>query len=172
MKAISFSVAVLFISLLSCCKDKYTDDDFVLNKTEYTGDQLKIDGYYYSQVEGEEYYRLYIFYQNGITLLPGIDNDPYAYISNILLDSSFGDAKYVWGLFIIEDNIIKIEYYEPKMIEGMPAYLQTGDIINDTTFVITEVKRSKDGSEYRTINETYHYQHYNPKPDSTNNFVK
>ena len=58
------------------------------------------------------------------------------------------------------------------MIEGMPAYLKTGDIINDTTFVITEVERSKDGSERRTINEMYHYKHYSPKPDSTNNFVK
>lgn len=172
MKTIIYSILVLIIlSFFSCIGDKYTDDKFVLNRTKYTGNQLKTDGYYYSDVEGEDYYNLYVFYCNGVVLLPGVSSNTDEYISGFA--NGFNKKiKDFWGLFLIENNIIQIEYYRPKMIEGMPAYLETGEILNDTTFVITEVKRSKDDSERRTINETYHFKQFSNKPDSTNNFIK
>ncbi|MFT3740242.1 MAG: hypothetical protein QM786_15965 [Breznakibacter sp.] len=171
MRALSISIAMLILLLSSCCKEKYTDDEFVLDKTSYLGNQIKTDGYYYSQVEGEDYYRLYVFYRDGIVLIPGVFSNPDEYISNFVAGFN-KEIKDFWGLYVIEDSSISIEYYVPKMIEGMPAYLKTGDIINDTTFVITEVKRSKNGSERKTISETYRYKYFDEKPDSTNSFIK
>lgn len=172
MRTFYFSFMIMVFLSSSCNKEKYTDDEFVLQKTDFTGNQLKIDGYYYSDVENENYYRLFVFYFNGVTLLPGSTNEPETYISELANDQSLGEVKYIWGLYLIEGNNIKIEYYVPKMVVGMPAYLETGNIINDTTFVITEVERSKDGSEHKILNDKFHFKHFSPKPDSTNNFVK
>jgi len=172
MKTINILIiAVANLLFVSCIKDKYTDDSFKLNKNEYFGKQLKIDGYYYSSVENEDYFSLYVFYRNGVVLIPGVSDNPDEYLDGFTSGSGINN-KDSWGLFLIENNTIQIEYYEPKMIEGMAAYLKTGEIINDTTFVITEVKRSKDGSERMTINETYQYKQFIPKPDSTNKFIK
>jgi hypothetical protein len=155
----------------SCTKGIFSDDKFVTNKTEYTGTQLRIDGYYQSKSEVEDYYYLYVFYRNGIVLLPGVSNTPSPYIMKFV-DNFNHEIKTFWGLFIIGNGEITIEYYKSKMVEGLPAYIRTGEILNDTTFVLKEEKRSKDGSELKSIDETYHFRKFNPKPDSTNSFLK
>ena len=165
MRTLSISIVMLILLLSSCCKDKYTDDEFVLDKTSYLGNQMKVDGYYYSPVEGEDYYRLYVFYRNGIVLIPGVSSNPDEYILSFVKGFN-KEIKVFWGLYVIDNNSIQIEYYKPKMIEGLPAYLKTGNIINDSTFVITSVERSKDGSEYQTLNEVYHYKYFSPQPDN------
>ncbi len=53
----------------------------------------------------------------------------------------------------------------------MPAFNYSGDILNDTTFLITKVKRAS-GSFTTAIDDTYHFKHFSPKPDSRNEFVK
>jgi hypothetical protein len=175
MRKIDIPIVVLslIISLfLSCCKNKLYDDEFVLDKTKYTGNQLKIDGYYYSPVENEDFFSLYVFYRNGIVLIPGVCDNPEECLAEFKPGSALFKYKYSWGLFLIDSNSISIEYYIPKMIEGMPAYIAMGDIINDTTFIIKEIKRSKNNSVRQLVNETYHYKQFSLKPDSTNIFLK
>jgi hypothetical protein len=73
---------------------------------------------------------------------------------------------------LISDNEIKIELYEPRMIGRLRSYLKTGNILNDNTILLTEEKRAKNGKDKISINETYYYKHYLPKPDSTNKFIQ
>jgi hypothetical protein len=47
MKIILILMAVLFSSN-SCDKETLQDDELTLNKMPFTGNQLRIDGYYYS----------------------------------------------------------------------------------------------------------------------------
>jgi hypothetical protein len=164
-------LTLFFLTLPSCIKEKFSDDKFVTSKTEYTANQLRIDGYYQSKSEKEDYYYLCVFYRNGIVLLPGVAYEPNSYIAK-LVDNFNHEIKTFWGLFIIENGKITIEYYKPKMIEGLPAYLRTGEIINDTTFILKEEKRSKDDTEFKIISETYLFKQFSPKPDSTNKFLK
>lgn len=166
-KYITLIIASLFLTIITSCdiKDQYTDDEFILKKTDYKGNELSIDGYYYHKL-GENSYYVLIFYRNG-TIFKNGASDHEEYIAN----TNGSNVRQHWGLFIIENNTIKIEYYMPKMYEGLPAYIKAGEILNDTTFIFKEQYRSKDDSEYQEINETYHFKKFSPKPDSTNNFI-
>ena len=48
---------ILFLN--SCIKEILTDEELTLNRNAYTGDQLRIDGYYYTQFR--DIYRIYFF---------------------------------------------------------------------------------------------------------------
>lgn len=50
--------------LNACEKFKSLDDELILNKTSYTNDQLRIDGYYYTQIR--DIYIIYFLYRDGI----------------------------------------------------------------------------------------------------------
>ena len=90
-------------------------------------------------------------------------------------DGSFFDSKkdnkLYLGLFNIDTDIIKIEKWYPSSGGGMPVYLHSGEILNDTTFVITQSIRPKTG-EQKELNEVYHFKEFSPKPDSTNTFIQ
>lgn len=78
-----------------------------------------------------------------------------------------------WGVFQIKEDSIWIESWFD--LDGPEkAYMQSGIILNDTTFVITEIYKNKrckkKGLEDR--NKVYHFREFYPKPDSTNSFVK
>ena len=67
---------VLFLTFVmtSCKSDDglLKDDDLSLSRKEYTGNQLRIDGYYYFNYTNEEdYVRVYFFYKNGMILYGG-----------------------------------------------------------------------------------------------------
>lgn len=75
-------------------------------------------------------------------------------------------------MFSIQNNLIKIEYYHEDRDWGFRSFTKEGEILNDTTFVIKESYRTKDGSEAEVLNETYHFMKLEQKPDSVNEFVK
>lgn len=79
--------------------------------------------------------------------------------------------KDYWGIFNIKNDSIVFERWYPSSGGPFPAYLRSGKILNDTTFVITKSFRSKIGNEEQQLNETYHFRKFSPKPDSTNIFV-
>ena len=168
-KSIVFGI-IIFMIIASCSiREAYQDDEFILEKTDYTGNELRINGYFHSDISAGGNYILYVLYRNGIILFPGGSDNPEETIDGFVEEFN-SDSQTFWGLFQIKDNTIKIEYYMPKMYEGLPAYIKAGEILNDTTFVFREQYRSKDNSEYQEINETYHFKQYSPKPDSTNSF--
>jgi hypothetical protein len=164
------SIIFLILTINNCSKIAFwKDDELSISKTPYTGNQLRIDGYYFQLTPNIEWTETFFFYRNGIVLKSYINNDTGLFETVI----SFSKLRY--GVFEISNENIKFEKWYPSSPgEGFPAYVRSGHILNDTTFVITESYRMKKGkkTEVDSENETYHFRQFSPKPDSTNSFIK
>jgi len=172
-------IITLFVLLMSNCnKDKiWKDDELSTNKEPYTGNQLRIDGYYYELVDGVMH-GIYCLYDNGVIhhLGDGIKFSEINQFEQTITTTEFIEKirkiKYSWGVFKVEGNQIKFERWYPSE-PPYKAYVRAGEILNDTTFIITESYRMHKGkkTEVKDRNETYHFKQFSPKPDSTNNFI-
>ena len=162
----------------NCKKNPLKDDELSIAKEHYISNQLRINGYYYNNWGNPERSTIYFFYQNGVLL--GGDSPLTSEISvreqefingTYYLNSK--NVKYAWGVFNIENNVIKFERWYPSD-PPLKAYVRAGEILNDTTFMITESYRMYDGkkTEVHSKNEIYHFKQFSHKPDSTNNFVE
>ncbi len=163
-------ILLFFLSLffINCSKEK--DDKLNLVQQDFNGNQLRLDGYYFTEKENFEgiIYSRYTLYQNGIIRFLGGPNT----LDNIIFSSA--NSKTVWGIFNIENNIIQFERWYPSSGGPLEAYVRAGKILNDTTFHITETYRLLNGekTQYRLKDEIYHFKQFSPKPDSTNNFIR
>ena len=176
-------LATLLLTLSSCYEIFMgKDDTLTMTRTDYTGNQLKIDGYYYLKDSASYKDSMYrwvhggiFLYRNGIIRQVGssgknpIDYD--VYISSIP-ETFKKSGKLSVGVFLIQDKNIKIERWENT--QPIKAYTYTGTIINDTTFHITERYRLLKGkkTELAVENLIYYYHRFSPKLDSTNLYVK
>jgi len=152
------------------------DDKLSLETSQYTGNQLRIDGYYYN-LYNEEIHNISFFYENGVTLNCGgafsdfkeADDYIMTYFINI---KKHQKSKINWGVYSIECKKIKIERWAPSQ-KPYRAYIRSGIIVNDSSFIINEIYRMDKGirTEIRKINEIYYFKAYNPKPDSTNSYI-
>jgi len=172
---------IMILSVVSSCNidDIFKDDELSIAREPYIGNQLRIDGYYYQENDGK-FYTMHCFYRNGIVLYlgGGFSLSQIIELENRIQDGSFyNDAKKLktyWGVFKIENSNIKFERWYPSSGGGLPTYVREGNILNDTTFVITESYRMKKGkkTEAETRNESYYFKAFSPKPDSTNTFIE
>ena len=176
MKKIVFYF-LLLVFCLSCEEPViFKDDELSLPKQEYTGKELKIDGYYY--IKFNNIFEVFFLYKDGIITYAGTipiedlserekrfqNGEFYNHIKNI---------KFFWGVFNIKNNQILYERWCPSE-PPYRTYVREGNIINDTTFVITKLFRMVNGkkTEESELNEVYHFKQFSPKPDSTNKFIK
>ncbi len=69
-----FVVSIIVLTIFSCRK-KWTA--FELKRQDYSGNQLRTDGYYYRVAEGDKPTRLFCFFRNGVLLNMGgtLEND-------------------------------------------------------------------------------------------------
>jgi len=173
---------IIFIVAMSgnCTKDiVFKDDELSFQRIPYTGNQLRVDGYYYQKKDGK-FFTMYCFYRDGIVLYlgGGFTSGQIIELEDRIQNGSFyqdiKNQKDYWGVFKIENTSILFEKWYPSSGGGLPAYVRAGEILNDTTFVITESYRMQGGKkkEVRERNETYHFRKFSPKPDSTNIFIK
>ena len=152
-------------TLLCCCKD----DELSLSRVPYTGNELRIDGYYYNNIGS---LNVHFFYRNGIVRYGGGGYKDFEEFEKCVRNSNIpGNSITDWGVFLINSSDIKFERWYSSSGGGAPAYIREGKILNDTSFHITVSYRSN-GSERREIDELYHFREFSPKPDSTNNFIK
>jgi len=165
------NLILLILSMLftQCCLEK---DDVLPKAIPYTGNQLKMDGYYYQITYNNKIYSSFVMYNNGILidiseLENTIEEMDESIRKNYVRDSWYKKNKYVWGVFFIEDDAIRIN----QLSQDYPhrGIVQKGIILNDTTFKIT--KFSSDG-KVREKDEIYHFREFSPKPDSTNVYIK
>ena len=164
-------LAAAAVSLWSSCGfAELEDDELTLERRPYVGDELRIDGLYYTVEENMygDLYTVYFFYRNGVVRYGGSSNDPEFYRGNGFLDEQ---AKYAWGLFHVGGDEITFEKWYPPSKGISYSYISSGHILNDTTFVITESRRSNGEEEVHERDEVYHFRPYGPKPDSTSRFI-
>uniref|UniRef100_UPI0035A05C3B hypothetical protein n=1 Tax=Prevotella heparinolytica TaxID=28113 RepID=UPI0035A05C3B len=116
-------------------------------RTQYNGDELRIDGYFYQKWEnGTKYSNIVFLYNNGIVFNKsgyGDIEEMNEYVSSTY-QMDFAKYKGFWGLFLIKDKNIIYERWEGTE-SGYLVYREVGNIVNDTTFIMTEVSRMKQG---------------------------
>ena len=167
---------ILFLS--SCEKWFWQHDKLHLEKRNYNGTELRIDGYYFQEYGGEEkYLDIVFFYRNGVVLDVASTKESISENEiNFRLEScctNIKEHRWNWGVFNIDSNVIKYERWYPYDLVDK-AFVNEGYILNDTTFIITKryrIKRDVE-KELRILNDTFHFKELSPKPDSTNNFIK
>ena len=171
-----FTMSLLLIINCNCVDRIFMkDDELSLLRVDYNDSQLRIDGYYFAQRD-TVVSSVYFFYYNGILRQTGSlrnlnDFERFEIqITTMEFDLKGKENKDCWGVFNIQDNIIRFERWYPGQ-GAIKAYVREGRILNDTTFHITKSYRS-DGSEERDKDELYHFRPFSPKPDSTNIFIK
>jgi len=165
----------LILFLTSCEKWFWQHDKLHLEKRDYDGTELRIDGYYYDEYGSDvKYLGAIFFYQNGVILNGGaFEKNRVEEVENYYKNNPLYDSRWSWGLFNTDSCTIKFERWYPSEFIN-PAYISEGEILNDTTFVITKqyrIKREVE-KELRVLNDTFHFKQFSPKPDSTNNFIK
>ena len=182
LKDISNMKKLLFMTFLGLawgCKEGLIkdDDELSIQQTPYTGNQLRIDGYFYDEYAENSYRSALFLYENGIVLDGG--GFPVTKLEQIERDftteawiAEIRAHKEGWGVFLIEGSTIKFERWYPSE-PPLKAYVREGEVLNDTTFVIARSYRVVGGQqmEVRERDETYHFKEFSPKPDSTNGFV-
>ena len=167
-----FKVLIVLFVFISCKKN---DEKFNIGKRNYSGTELKTNGYYYHLSSGPlKVYNFKFLYRNGI-ILGGASYEEYK-VENALQDFANGNYSNsvkndntAWGVFQINSNKIEYEFHTPPAPSGIS--LSSGIILNDTTFEITQ-NSLQDGSKKISVDEIYHFKKFSPKPDSTNNFIK
>ena len=159
---------------MSCCSKIFPDEKLSMQRKDYNGNELRIDGYYYCYFEKTDITVIYFLFRNGIIRHAGgysryfEDNREQEMVSYYSKSTSKTD----WGVYVINGNQIQYE----KWIEapsGVRAAInrRSGYIENDTTFHITESYNSGTG-ETKQINEIWRFKQFNNKPDSTNVYIK
>lgn len=168
---------MILLALTGCSiTNPQSDDSLTISKTPYLGKEIRTDGFYYQKWDNENSFNnIAFFYKNGIVLNVGKSG----LISEIIqqaensINNNYKNAKGFWGLFIVNSNSIIYERWVGTE-EGYKVYREEGNIMNDTTFVMTTVSRMKKGVKVDTkqIERIYYFKEFSPKPDSTNVFIK
>ena len=186
---------ILIVLIASSCKGY---ENLTLIRESFTGSNLKTNGYYYiftdrsvgSGYEGK-ISDAFFLYQNGIyyNFSHGSYNPNLKISENIRqLDSEviyrvkrekdFINSQPNWGVFNVSGNDIKIERWVFSSGGGKyPTQKVLGKIINDSTIHFYEQEQNNPtqygkNKKWEKIDETYHFRQFNPKPDSTNSFIK
>ena len=156
-------ITVLMLSLcILGCRKPY--EELFLQRMDYTGNELRTDGYYYYQNENRIV--VYFLFRNGIFRSCGSPPSIKDF-ENRDNPCSGNTSKIGWGVFIVEKDIIKYEVWNGSPgFETLPTIISEGKILNDTTFHIT-LSYHQDGSDRRERNDIYHFRQFISKPDST-----
>jgi hypothetical protein len=162
---------------MSCCSTLFPDEKLTMQREDYEENVLKIDGYYYHQEVVEAYSRTMVMflYRNGILQSCG----SFSTIDLNIVEEEMPNRykllrkyKTGWGVFSIEKSLIQVEQWvESPSGASSSIYRRSGYIENDTTIHFTKSYYSG-RNETKQINETWHFQQFANKPDSTNVYIK
>ena len=166
------SIILFFLFFSSCFKENIPLSNV---REDYLGDQLRIDGLYYLEPYNGYISYIQFYYRNGINFQISFSEeitDP-ANLASILTKEkieSHRKRKYNWGIFKIKGNEFLSERWQtPEQGNYFATTTWTGNILSDTSFIVTKIDYSKGVSEGRAI---WHFYPFSPKPDSTNVFIK
>lgn len=169
------------VALSGCRKDDdRCDDNLTIPRGDYTGIQLRIDGYYFYDNQSNSagsFANIYYLYRNGVFFTSGVDGLDKASSGVIEVDveNSFGKrVKSIWGVFQINGSVIEIEHWQASINGCESTVYMRGHISSDTAFVITHREYRRKGKSVKTEapNSEFRFRPLAQKPDSTNTFVK
>jgi hypothetical protein len=170
MIKIGIGLIIIFIAFIPCSScDSFIEEDeeLILSREDYAGNQLRLNGIYYKENIDTTKITRYALYRNGIVRFLNISSK-----ARIFEDFPDASGKSNWGVFLIEGDNITIEKWSPGPAANYVGFTQKGAILNDTTFQILERYDNKSESdERRAFNHVYHFVPFSPKPDSTNIFI-
>ncbi|MDR2408232.1 MAG: hypothetical protein LBE13_08995 [Bacteroidales bacterium] len=174
MKTVILIISMCSINfLLSCCNKLFPDEKLSIQREDYTGNELRTDGYYYLQEKDYERTIVMFLYRNGIILSGRIYFTLDLNVVEKEMVSKYnelGNEKPYWGVFTITNNNFEYEQWVAPT-EGISVSKNTGYIENNTTFHITEKFFSYNKTKY-SVNEIWHFKQFANKPDSTNVYIK
>lgn len=150
----------LFLILLLVQSCMLNEDELTKKRVPYYGKEFKIDGcYYYSTLDGSCDYLF--FYSNGVLLS---FNDSCNIISPLQFKALKFNLRIYWSIFQVEGKTITNTYWDAQKVSlsSVGTSSRFYKIENDTTLLYS----------YNNNNFYYHFKHFNPKPDSTNIFIK
>ena len=172
VKKICLSISLVLLLIGCDTKRRY----LTMNKAPYNGDELRIDGYYYSNPRYENGpIRVAVFYPDGFCFFIGVEpkgTDTLSYIENeILLNDSYisklkREPDHI-GVFEVAYPDIVIEAWETKSI----IFRWHGEIVDETTFLIKEAKSNRT-NKVEQQNLTFRFVEFSPKPNSSNDFTR
>lgn len=168
---------LIIISIYSCDKFLGDDDSLSLKREECKSNKLKLNGYYYCIAYDLDICYVNLFYKNGVMINVGgeensLDNMDSYINKHYVKDDDYKQIRYHWGVFLIKEDSIFFEHWYPSE-RPHKAYVKSGLILNDTSFLINKCYKLKNGleTEIEERNELYYFRHLNIKPDSINKYV-
>lgn len=177
MKRIIF--IVVSIILMISCNDVLHDEEFTLIRKPFDGNQIKTNGYYYTYENKDglivdETISVLLFYKNGVAANFGYAGGIEEMEAKFKINEFYmKDNPFVWGVFRIEGDSIKIERSKSFGTTKSYMYILVGVVQNDSTIHITkDLSSTGNGGKTIMMNQTYHFKQFSPKPDSTNVFMK
>ncbi len=171
---VRYSLILFLIFVLGSCNDSL----LLLDREEFIETSLKLGGYYYSpfKTHSGDRFITYFLYKNGVLLYGGspLVNEIHVR-ENEYKDGTYGDYtkgnKTDWGVFQIKEDSIVIERWGATSGYSLKTAMYYGEILNDTTFLMKKYK-SNYGGGIQSIQDTFYFRSFSPKPDSTNNYIK
>lgn len=184
MKSLSTIIlSIILIMIVSSCKKMFEDEELSMERVDYTGTELRTDGYYYYRYQyynsrEDSLYDKFIpwfLYRNGVSLYGYVyDYSEMEEVEKEFEDGSFydicKDRKLRWLVFQVSDSVIEFEGWDTGGLFSKPTVKQYAKIINDTTFCRCS-KRPQKGENVKW-GDDFHFKQFSPKPDSTNSFIK
>jgi hypothetical protein len=154
------------------CARWFPDEKLTIQKTAYTGNELRIDGYYYHFPTVPGGTIIQFFYRNGIRL-----TGRYSVTTNLdsvdmkipKMYTSLQRNKSGWGVFLISGDTIRYDDWDTSVGGGLPVTKSFGRVLNDTTFLrMYNIAYGKKLIK----NQVWHFRRFSPKPDSTNRWIQ
>ena len=155
-----------FILLTACFDEKLT-----IKRVDYTGNELRTDGYYYIYLSETNITAVIFLYRNGVSL----ECSGYRSINLDEIEKKIKEKKFLpkthWGVFIVSEDTIQYERWIESTGFTACLYREKGYIVNDSTIHFTENFLSEK-NKTSSIDEVWHFKQFDNKPDSTNKYIK
>ena len=177
MKVKTTILVILLLPFIIGCGKLCKDMNLSFERRDYTGTELRVNGYYYSdsRPNGNSYliylYRNGVYYNAKSILTEDAKNGK---IPESIIENPISNSRASSGAFRIIGSGIEIEGWQPTL-SCSKTMSQTGDILNDSTFRVTRIEYMRKNGKVDRVDTTstiYHFHAADRKPDSTTNFVK
>ena len=174
-----YLLTIISVFILSGCGKLglCTEDELQFPRTAYTGNNLRIDGYFFDEPSPiSQLVGIYYFYNNGVFFNGGVEVLEDAEASNFVVNVNNEFSKKVkasWGAYRINGSTIEISRWQSEMNGCESTVYSKGEILNDTTFIIRLKEFIEDGDVVHSEapNEVFHFRPLPQKPDSVNSFI-